>query len=380
MKTNVKYFILGVLVTLSLISTTIYADSLYNTIEVVFNKINISINGKQVAKQGENYVLDNGEEVPFSILYDGTTYLPIRKVSDLLGKNVTWDGDTLTAGINDEGFIIEIEKEVNSNLREVTRKELCKFFVESLELEIPQNKIDIADVPETDEYYPYIATMINEEMWGLYPDSTFRPDYMIRRCEYAKLLVNALNYNTDKSYDNPGINDIEGHWAENYICAVLENDLMNTYDDNTFRPDEVYISDLTVDKSLKDIKEANAKIIQDYIANIEIVEINKPYKLNCGLELTINKLSIIEEKGYNKLTIKYTQENKSADKELSEGNFLLKYEDGTTDSQYGFFNNLFPYESKERETSFKYLKDKTPKYIEFRLLTDATEKIILQLD
>jgi len=64
-----------------------------------------------VGKAGMNYTLPNGKQVPYSILYKGTTYLPMRKVAELVGKEVTWDQDTNTAGIND---IAEHEKSAAS--------------------------------------------------------------------------------------------------------------------------------------------------------------------------------------------------------------------------------------------------------------------------
>lgn len=79
----------------------VYAQGgIQQTVEVIFNKVNVAINGQVVGKQGSNYILDSGEEVPYSLVYKGTTYLPLRKVADLLDMEVTWDGKTNTAGIN----------------------------------------------------------------------------------------------------------------------------------------------------------------------------------------------------------------------------------------------------------------------------------------
>lgn len=66
------------------------------------NSINIKLNGIQVASANETFKLDNGTEVPFSILYEGTTYLPMRKLAELLGKDVGWDGDTRTASLDEK--------------------------------------------------------------------------------------------------------------------------------------------------------------------------------------------------------------------------------------------------------------------------------------
>lgn len=89
MKRNLKIITAGVLFTSTLMfGFTSFADSITKSIEVTFNSVNLKVNGKAVA-------VDN-------ILYNGTTYAPIRAVSEMLGKEVGWDGATNTASINDK--------------------------------------------------------------------------------------------------------------------------------------------------------------------------------------------------------------------------------------------------------------------------------------
>lgn len=70
-------------------------------LNLMFNSINILVDGKSVAKVGDSYVLKNGATVPFSILYKGTTYLPMRKVGELTNKNIGYDSKTKTAELRD---------------------------------------------------------------------------------------------------------------------------------------------------------------------------------------------------------------------------------------------------------------------------------------
>jgi len=58
------------------------------SIEVLFNSINISVNGVKVEA-------DN-------ILFEGTTYVPLRAIAVILDKEVSYDADTRTALINDK--------------------------------------------------------------------------------------------------------------------------------------------------------------------------------------------------------------------------------------------------------------------------------------
>lgn len=110
MKGQWKGFLIGVIITLFLVASFgVSAEGFIQNIEVEFNKVNIALNGMIMGKAGENYTLANGQQVPYSILYKGTTYLPMRKVGELLGKEVGWDGSTSTAKLDDKG------KTVNNN-------------------------------------------------------------------------------------------------------------------------------------------------------------------------------------------------------------------------------------------------------------------------
>lgn len=93
-----KGFTLGVITTLVLVlvlSTAVPA--LAEGIEVVFNTISLVINKEAVVTAGENYTLDDGTEVPNSILYKGTTYIPIRKFANLYDQTVLFGDKTKTA-------------------------------------------------------------------------------------------------------------------------------------------------------------------------------------------------------------------------------------------------------------------------------------------
>ena len=59
-------------------------------IEANYMGIRLVVDGKEVTPKDPN-----GNVVePFAS--NGTTYLPVRAVSEALGKEVTWDGDTAT--------------------------------------------------------------------------------------------------------------------------------------------------------------------------------------------------------------------------------------------------------------------------------------------
>lgn len=100
MKNTIKGIMIGIIISTVLLST-VFAASNGVTISAVLNNIAISINGENKAKPGDMYTLANGIEVPYSINYQGTTYLPLRKVAELLGKNVEYIAGSNTASITD---------------------------------------------------------------------------------------------------------------------------------------------------------------------------------------------------------------------------------------------------------------------------------------
>jgi len=90
MKKEFKGLILGSILTTVLFGGSALASGMKQTIEVYFNNVNLTVNGKNVNS-------DN-------ILYNGMTYVPLRSVAEMLGKNVGWNSNNNTASINDPGF------------------------------------------------------------------------------------------------------------------------------------------------------------------------------------------------------------------------------------------------------------------------------------
>ncbi len=84
--------ILSIVLILSF-SLSIFSESISDTIKVFRNSIGIEVNGKKV--NVDNFV------------YEGVTYIPLRRVSELLNKNVGWNRYTNIASIDDQNYEIE---------------------------------------------------------------------------------------------------------------------------------------------------------------------------------------------------------------------------------------------------------------------------------
>lgn len=100
MKGNIKSFICGMLVMSVISCAAAYAVDAWQTINVLPNTIKVVVDGKVV--QEDNF------------LYNDTTYLPIRAVSEALGKDVQYDTETSIATIS--------EKKEDDNVEPVTSK------------------------------------------------------------------------------------------------------------------------------------------------------------------------------------------------------------------------------------------------------------------
>ena len=87
--------IAGTLAGTMLTSGVVFAKQISETAELFYNNIKIVVNGQEIQPKDPN-----GNYVePFII--NGTTYLPVRAVSDALGVNVDWDGNTNTVILSD---------------------------------------------------------------------------------------------------------------------------------------------------------------------------------------------------------------------------------------------------------------------------------------
>jgi len=83
------------------------AASVTKTIDVTYRNIKLAVNGREfVPKDVNNSVVE-----PF--IYNGTTYVPIRAVSQALNQRVTWDGDTSTVYIGISNDVVVWRADLN---------------------------------------------------------------------------------------------------------------------------------------------------------------------------------------------------------------------------------------------------------------------------
>ena len=94
-------YLLGTLITLALLVTVVGAVS-NETISVLLNRmLTVKYNSAEQSMKDAN-----GEPV-YPISYNGTTYLPIRAICDMLGVDIEWDEPTNTVSISERSSLRE---------------------------------------------------------------------------------------------------------------------------------------------------------------------------------------------------------------------------------------------------------------------------------
>lgn len=97
-----KGFIFGMvtMLVIFLLIPSSLAVGIHEQIQVLLNQVNVQVDGQSVGQKGDKILLDNGSEVPFSILYEGTTYMPVRRLSEVLGLKVGWISESETVTLD----------------------------------------------------------------------------------------------------------------------------------------------------------------------------------------------------------------------------------------------------------------------------------------
>ncbi|HHZ20528.1 MAG TPA: S-layer homology domain-containing protein [Firmicutes bacterium] len=79
-----------------------------------------------------------------------------------------------------------------------------------------------------------IRALVQSEVINGYPNGKFKPDQSITRAELAKILATAYGLNKT---GQTKFSDTKGHWAEGYIATLAEKEVFTGYPDGTFQPE-----------------------------------------------------------------------------------------------------------------------------------------------
>lgn len=120
----------------------------------------------------------------------------------------------------------------------ITREEVATIFYRLLSdaklAEIKTNQNNFKDVAADRWSINAISTLANGGYINGYPDGRFDPEAKITRAEFVTIAARFIDAieGIDAYY-----NDVDGHWAEEYIALVSDQAWISGYEDGSFRPD-----------------------------------------------------------------------------------------------------------------------------------------------
>ena len=68
-----------------------------------------------------------------------------------------------------------------------------------------------------------------------YEDNTYRPENLINRAEFIKIVVGA-RYSEDEILGDNCFSDVSGDWFAKYVCTAKSKGIISGYGDYEFRP------------------------------------------------------------------------------------------------------------------------------------------------
>lgn len=111
-----KLVVAVVLLLLTSFSMGVYADEALTYVQaIISDSVSLVFNGEEVTP-----VNVNGEEVPI-LLYEGSSYLPVRSVANLAGLNVGWDGETKSILLSQKSPVVSEDATTILDLRKDDR-------------------------------------------------------------------------------------------------------------------------------------------------------------------------------------------------------------------------------------------------------------------
>lgn len=94
---------------------------------------------------------------------------------------------------------------------------------------------NFSDVNPENWFYDAVCTGIEVGYIDGYADGTFKPNEKITRQEASKIVAKITNLKGDQTLDFNDNKDIAS-WSKEYVDALVDNNIMGGYEDNTFRP------------------------------------------------------------------------------------------------------------------------------------------------
>lgn len=121
-----------------------------------------------------------------------------------------------------------------------TRAQLVKMVVliAGLPLLNPDTP-SFSDVGPSHIFYRYVETAHAHNLINGYNDDTFRPDASVSRAQVAKIVVLSKGWNLQVPARPATLCDVSaGHWAYSYVQVAIAHGIFTGYGDGCFHPDD----------------------------------------------------------------------------------------------------------------------------------------------
>ena len=219
---------IGVLIGCTLMATPVLADSILTKIDVVLNGVNVQLEGQDVQVD--------------SILYNGSTYLPMRKVVELVGKDIEWKQETMTANIIEKTDVKEKEGDNVPNEVNVIKELMYDEFISMFDKMVVLDYVDDTAEPNLFiRHYIYNGDLTFEELKTLLHGQT-----NILLQSFAEQIM-------EKEFNGIGNKDVDGYvilfnydyledsrLGKNTIIQFERKKGFNNDEINIWRPTGVY--------------------------------------------------------------------------------------------------------------------------------------------
>lgn len=165
-----------------------------------------------------------------------TTLLTKENLTVLLSELKTGEADKSLVLL--KTFIEGIEETLGEKWEDVIKLgsvDSAKDILADIETEVKEALkplfSDIANHWSSD----FIAAMVKEGVVGGYPDGSFKPNGLVTRAEFSKMIVSALKLDTVAYEEN--FTDVKANdWFASFVATMVKNGFVSGYPDGTFKP------------------------------------------------------------------------------------------------------------------------------------------------
>lgn len=183
-------------------------------------------------------------EGPFQV-EDGTTIKAFAVKNGYIDSYVTTDKIDLQEGLTPTltgEHIAYVHGRDTGNFDaedNVTRGEVAAIFSRLIAKKMvfkDNSTSKFTDVVEGAWHTPYIKYLSNVNIINGYEDGTFKPDAPITRAEFATIASRFFELETGA--ENTFADVLDTHWAKTYIDSAVVKGWLKGYEDGTFKPDQ----------------------------------------------------------------------------------------------------------------------------------------------